>query len=234
VAWDASSAAADDASTTARPTCCTSVLGAPGGPSFTPLPAPPPHQQQAAAPTWSPWTGAWNQQSLANSFSTMALTPPVVTDWVTDSDASDHTTSDVGNLSSVRPSTSTDPSSIVVGNGSALPVTSVGDSALPGLFYLNNVLVTPDIIQNLLSVHRFTTDNWCSMEFDSFGLSVKDLSMQNVITRCNSLRPLYTMRLPLTSSFITCVCSFSLSCIGVYLASTSRPPWCRHPIQIIS
>jgi hypothetical protein len=103
--------------------------------------------------------GAWDQQSLANSFSTMALTPSAVTDWVVDSGASNHTTSNVGNLSSVRPPTSTDPSSIVLGNGSALPIISVGDSALPGPFYLNNVLVTPNIIQNLLSVRRFTTDN---------------------------------------------------------------------------
>jgi hypothetical protein len=89
----------------------------------------------------------------------MALTPSVVTDWVADSGASNHTTSDAGNLSSIRPPTSTDPSSIVLGNGSALSVISVGDSALSGPFYLNNVLITPDIIQNLLSVRRFTTDN---------------------------------------------------------------------------
>jgi hypothetical protein len=78
-------------------------------------------------------------------------------------------------LTFVHPPTSTDPSSIIVGNGSALPVTSVGDSALPDPFYLNNVLVIPDIIQNLLSV--FTIDNWCSMEFDPFSFSIKDLSM---------------------------------------------------------
>jgi hypothetical protein len=89
----------------------------------------------------------------------MALTPPTVTDWVVDSGASNHTTSDAYNLTSVRLPTSIDPSSIVVGNGSALPVTSVGDSALPGPFYLNNVLVTSDIIQNLFSVHHFTTNN---------------------------------------------------------------------------
>jgi hypothetical protein len=89
----------------------------------------------------------------------MALTPPTVTDWVVDSGASNHTTSDAGNLTSIRPTTSIDPSSIVVGNGSDLPVTSVGDSVLPGPFYLNNVLVAPDIIQNLLFVCRFTTNN---------------------------------------------------------------------------
>jgi hypothetical protein len=140
--------------------------------------------------------GTWDQQSLANSFSTMALTPMAVTDWVADSDASNHTTSDAGNLTSVRPPTSTNPSFIIVGNGSALRVTSVGDSTLPDPFYLNNVPVTPDIIQNLLSFHCFTTNNWCSMEFDPFDLSVKDLSTQNVITWCNILGPLYTMRLP--------------------------------------
>jgi hypothetical protein len=112
---------------------------------------------------------------MANSFSTMALTPPTVTNWVTDSDASNHTTSDVVHLTFVRPPTSTNPSSIIIGNGSALPITSVGDLVLPGLFYLNNVIVTPDIIQNLLSIRYFTAGNWCFMEFDPFDLSVKDL-----------------------------------------------------------
>jgi hypothetical protein len=34
------------------------------------------------------------------------------------------------------------------------------------------------------------------MEFKPFGLSVKDLSPQNMITRCNSSEPLYMMCLP--------------------------------------
>jgi hypothetical protein len=126
----------------------------------------------------------------------MALTPPAVTDWVEDSGASNHTTSDVGNLTSVLPPSSTVPSFIVIDNGSALLVTLVGDSTVPDPFYLNNVLVTPDIIQNLLSVHRFTTDDWCSMEFDLSDLSMKDLSTWNVITRCHSSDPLFMMHQP--------------------------------------
>jgi hypothetical protein len=84
-----------------------------------------------------------------------------------------------------------------------LLITSVGDSILPGPFYLNNILLAPDMVQNLLFVRRFTTDNWCSMEFDLFSLSVKDLTTKNVIVRSNSTGPLYTMRLPgsLTPSF---------------------------------
>jgi hypothetical protein len=73
----------------------------------------------------------------------------------------------------------------VVGNGSALPVTSVGDAVLPGPFRLSNVLVAPHIIQNLLSVRQFTTDNSCSMEFDLFGLSVRDLATMTLLARCD-------------------------------------------------
>jgi hypothetical protein len=85
---------------------------------------------------------------------------------VADSGATHHTTLSVGNISTLHPLASSNPSSIIVGNGSSLPITSVGDSVLSGRFYLNNILVAPDMVQSLLSVRRFTTDNWCSMEFD--------------------------------------------------------------------
>jgi hypothetical protein len=110
------------------------------------------YQQAPPAPplSWAPWNGVgWDQQSLANSFSTMALQPPhnSVNDWVADSGASHHTTHSVGNISNPRPLNSTSLSSIVVGNASTLPVTSVGDSVIPGPFYLNNILLTPDIVK---------------------------------------------------------------------------------------
>jgi hypothetical protein len=138
------------------------------------------------------------QQSLANSFITMALHPPPtsVQDWVADSGATHHTTLSAGNISTLHPLASSNPSSIIVGNGSSLPITSVGDSVLPGPFYLNNIFLAPNMVQSLISVRRFTTDNWCSMEFDPFGLSVKDLTTKNMIVSSNSTGPLYTMRLP--------------------------------------
>jgi hypothetical protein len=150
-------------------------------------------------PGWAPYNGVgWGQQSLMNSFSTMALQPPhnSVNDWVAYSGALHHTTHSVSNISNPHPLNSTSPSSIVVGNGSTLPVTSIGNLVIPGPFYLNNILLARDIVQNLLSVHRFTTNNWCSMEFDPFGLSVKDLTIRNVIGRSNSTGPLYMLCLP--------------------------------------
>jgi hypothetical protein len=121
------------------------------------------------------------------------LTPPAVADWVAYSSASNHTTPDSGNISMFRPPTFAIPSSIIVGNASVLLVTLVGDSVLPGPLYLNNILVAPDIIENLLSVRCFTTDNSCSMEFDPFGLSMKDLATRNVIIRSNSSGLVYTL-----------------------------------------
>jgi hypothetical protein len=83
-----------------------------------------------------------------------------------------------GILSSSHPPSLFGPSSIVVGNGALLPVTSTGSYSFPTPnhhLFLNNVLVAPSIIKNLIFVRRFTTDNNCSIEFDPFGLSVKDL-----------------------------------------------------------
>jgi hypothetical protein len=151
----------------------------------------------------------------------MALHPPPtsVQDWVADSGATHHTTPSVGNISTLRPLASSNPSSIVVSNSSSLPITSVGDSVLPGPFYLNNILFAPDMVQSLLSVRRFTTDNWCSMEFDPFGLSVKDLTTKSMIIRSNSTGPLYTMYLPGSHSIFQrygrpCYCSHALTVVA--------------------
>nr|XP_034587929.1 uncharacterized protein LOC117850228 [Setaria viridis] len=49
-----------------------------------------------ASPNWTPWSGSWDQQSLANNFSTMTLNPPGITEWVLDSSASNHITPETG------------------------------------------------------------------------------------------------------------------------------------------
>jgi hypothetical protein len=38
------------------------------------------------------------------------------------------------------------------------------------------------------------------MEFDLFGLSVKDLATKTLLARCDSPRPLYTLRLPTSTT----------------------------------
>lgn len=107
--------------------------------------------------------GSLDQASLANSFNTMTLNPPPSTsEWYAYSGAAAHMTSNVGILSTTCPPMHT-PSSIVVGNGSLLPVTSIGSLSFPTSHrsLLNDVLVSPNTIKNLLSIRRFTTDNNC-------------------------------------------------------------------------
>jgi hypothetical protein len=119
--------------------------------------------------------------------------PPIGTEWIADSGASYHTTPDAGILSSVRPPHPSCPSSIMVGDGSCLPVTSVGFAHDP--FRLSGVLVAPQMVRNLLSIRQFTT-----MEFDTSGLSVKDLAIGRPLLRCDSTGPLYTLRLPVSAA----------------------------------
>jgi hypothetical protein len=158
--------------------------------------------------------GSWEQVSLVNNFNTMSLTsPPSPAEWYADSGASSHMTAHFGILSSPQPPSLSSPSSIVVSNDALLPVTSIGSFSFPAPHHplvLNNVLVSPSIIKNLILVHRFTTDNNCSIEFDPFGLSVKDIQTRSVITRCNNTGDLYPF-FPPTSSIPTLVATTSIS-----------------------
>jgi hypothetical protein len=148
-----------------------------------------------ASPAWSPWT----PESLASAFNTIALTPPPSSsEWVFDSGASSHIAGNPG-MVTMSP-TSSFPSSIVVGNGTTLLVVGTGYSTLTSPFRLNNVLIAPDIIKNLLSIRKFTTDNLVSVEFDPLGVSMKDLRTRNLLLRCDSSGPLYTLQLPSSPS----------------------------------
>jgi hypothetical protein len=111
-----------------------------------------------------------------------------------DSGASSHMTSDQGNLTQYFPSLVHNFSEIVVGNGSRLPILGTGHTHLrsPHInFILASVLHTPSLVSNLISVRKFTKDNWCSVEFDPFDFSVKDLISKTIILRSNISGELY-------------------------------------------
>jgi hypothetical protein len=138
----------------------------------------------------------WDCNDLANSFNMMTLMPSPNTKWYMDSGASSHMALTSGILSRVFSPNYSTPHSIIIGNGSLLPVTSTGHtyfSSINRTLHLYDILVSPDIINNLVSVYRFTTDNLVSVEFDLYGLSVKDLQTKNMIVRCNSSGQLYPL-----------------------------------------
>jgi hypothetical protein len=187
----------------------------PGQPDLLPVSAGAPFDFSAplpsmpASPLWPPpWVAppsgllhappcaVWDHTDLAHNFNTVTLTPPLNTEWYMDSRASSHMASSSGILSRVFSLNYSTPPSIVIGNGSLLPVTSTGHTYFPSTYcplYINDVLVSHDIIKNLISVCRFITDNLVSVEFDPFGLFVKDLQTRNVIVRCNSFGQLYPL-----------------------------------------
>eukprot|EP00267_Zea_mays_P038143 XP_008676400.1 uncharacterized protein LOC103652638 [Zea mays] len=70
------------------------------------------------------------------------------------------------------------------------------------------------LIKNLISICQFTIDNNCSVEFDPYGCSVKDLLSRNVIIRCNSSGPLYPLQLPVVHSLDACSTSSSRGTIA--------------------
>ena len=114
-----------------------------------------------------------------------------------DTGASSHFHSDSGILKAVT--NTSRPRSVLVGDGSAIPVVSVEHTEIPNPYrppHLYNVLITPNIIKNLISVRQFTKQNKCSIEFDEFGFSVKDYLTRQMLLRCDSTDDLY----PVTSS----------------------------------
>jgi len=77
---------------------------------------------------------------------------------------------------------------------------TVGAVAPHGSFCLPDVLVAPSMVHNLHSIHRFTADNSCSMEFESSSLTVRDLAFRRPLHRCDNTGSLYTLRFPASAS----------------------------------
>ncbi|GKE21902.1 ribonuclease H-like domain-containing protein [Tanacetum coccineum] len=140
-------------------------------------------------PTWP--------TSLPSAYSTMTVQDPT---WNMDTGASFHLNSNASNLSTIFNQRLFP--SVHVGDGNSIPVTNTEHSIIPSLhrsLYLYNVLVTPNIIKNLIYVRQFTRDNNYTIKFDAFGFSVKDFLTRHILLRCDSSGDLYPMTKTSTS-----------------------------------
>ncbi|KAI3725993.1 hypothetical protein L1987_65790 [Smallanthus sonchifolius] len=153
-------------------------------------------QNQTGQPTYPQWAW-WNTPPyLSAAFNSMNLT---YTDpnTVMDTGAEGHVTENRGMIS--VPDSSPVHTKILVGNGQCLPIEGSGTGFLPihnRTYILPNILYSPRIIKNLVSVRRFTRDNNVSVEFDSFGFSLKDLRTGRLLSRHNSTGNLYPITPP--------------------------------------
>ncbi|GKB21569.1 ribonuclease H-like domain-containing protein [Tanacetum coccineum] len=114
--------------------------------------------------------------------------------WYMDTGATTHLSSHIGNLHTS--SLNRNFHSIIVENRSSIPVTHSGHVQIPNPYrlpHLRNVLVTPNIIKNLVLVRKFTTDNKCSIDFDPYGFTVRDYHTRQTLIRCDSTGDLYPL-----------------------------------------
>ena len=114
---------------------------------------------------------------------TLGLTPPEA-NWYMDTGATSHMTFAEGTLSSYF--NLSNKHGIIVGNGQSVPIRGYSHAHLPfpnPPSSLNNVLHVLQLIENLVSVRKFTADNSVSIEFDPFGFFCEgflDLSLIHI------------------------------------------------------
>ncbi|GJR93546.1 ribonuclease H-like domain-containing protein [Tanacetum coccineum] len=178
-----------------RPTIPTGLQSTPQQAAHYPFT---PQQQALFTNTVQGSNVATGQETLLpNAFNTMTLQDPNNTNWNMDTGASSHLNSSTSNLSTIFNSCMYP--SVLVGDGNSIPVTNTGHSTLATPYrplHLNNVLITPNIVKNLISVRQFVRDNKCTIEFDEFGFSVKDFWTRQILLRCDSTGDLYPVTSP--------------------------------------
>lgn len=106
--------------------------------------------------------------------------------------ATSHIAADPGMISTLSPYSPIE--SVLVGNGNRIPVLGSGHSTINTSskpFQLKDILYNPTFIKNLISVRKFSIDNYVSFEFDPFGFSVKDFQDGMLLSRHNSSGDLY-------------------------------------------
>jgi hypothetical protein len=115
--------------------------------------------------------------------------------WYPDTGATNHVTSDLGNLN-LQAEEYNGSDQLRVGNGQGLDIKHLGSSKLhyPHVsFTLQNLLHVPNIQKNLLSVSQFTRDNNVFFEFHPHFFCVKDPQTGTTLLRGQSKNGLYTL-----------------------------------------
>ncbi|KAL0921569.1 hypothetical protein M5K25_008654 [Dendrobium thyrsiflorum] len=105
---------------------------------------------------------------------------------------------------------------VTVGNDSSTPITHIGQGLLPlliGKLLLSQILHTPQISHNLLSIHKLTQDNNISIHFDAFGYKILD-QFRYCIHQGPARNGLYPLHLPSQSAPTAFIASISSKLCG--------------------
>lgn len=96
--------------------------------------------------------------------------------WYADSCATQHITSDMSYFSDYQSYNGSE--QIQTANGEGMKISAIGNAVknlMHNQILLPKILHVPSASQKLLSVHRFTSDNNCSITFESDKFFLKDL-----------------------------------------------------------
>lgn len=110
-------------------------------------------------------------QAMLASANVMGQNPRYV-----DSGATHHLTADASNIASASSYGGSE--SVTTANGEGMQIHKTGSSLVQvpnNNFTLKDILHVPLASQNLISVHKFTRDNNCSLTFTSTDYTVKDV-----------------------------------------------------------
>ena len=120
--------------------------------------------------------------------------------WYLDSGVTHHTTS---NSAALDVKTEYNGSGkLLVGNGSALPISHIGHSSLSYSrpLHLRNILLVPAIKKNLINISQFTLHNNVLIEFDASHCYVKDKVTKATLVQGQLHDGLYQLDLPSPTS----------------------------------
>ncbi|PKU80445.1 Retrovirus-related Pol polyprotein from transposon TNT 1-94 [Dendrobium catenatum] len=129
----------------------------------------------------------------------LASSDPTEAAWFLDSGASTHLTNSLDNLSLSKPYNGSD--NVTIGDGTTVGITHAGAGILPTpsrKLKLSQILHTPNLKYNLISISQLTKDNFISITFDPFGFTLKDLATQETILQGPAKDGLY--QVPMASS----------------------------------
>ncbi|KFK44388.1 hypothetical protein AALP_AA1G251100, partial [Arabis alpina] len=149
--------------------------------------------QSSAQQQQSPFTSWQPRANLAMNSSYSA------DNWLLDSGATHHMTSDLHNLSLHQPYRGSD--GVTIADGSTIPITQTGFKSFPSNsrdLQLHKVLYVPDLQKNLISVYRLCNTNRVSVEFFPASFQVKDLSTETPLLQGRTINELYEW--PISSS----------------------------------
>ncbi|XP_010531643.1 PREDICTED: uncharacterized protein LOC104807900 [Tarenaya hassleriana] len=146
--------------------------------------------------SWSPSPRSWQPRAHAAVHSSYEPDQ-----WLLDSGASHHITTDLHNLAIHNPYSGGE--DVVVGDGSSHPITHTGSISIPTSsrsVHLDDVLCVPGLCKNLVSVNKLCSTNDVSVVFSSSGFQVKDRITGAPILRGRSKDGVYEW--PLSGSLV--------------------------------